>query len=378
MQRLGNQTLGCNNDYKFYITSSCSNVPLRRLPTRSIVSFDANRILDDIADAKVTFCVTQDIQNCSDFLQFLCLARHYLVIERNGIIEFKGPTVRLEYDEGNINLYARDPLWWAKKRYAFTSNNTAAYTSATNQFEVDILQELQLLNGTPQECPAGFHNFNPICFDEVYKRPGGTPIATDADQKLNTLDILLKDYADTFLDYTVVGTDLYYGYKEIRVPEKRLQPRPLLDNNSWCSPPRIVQDIQDYANEAAVKYKEADPNAPDTVRYSECDNPKHGLHQKILSRTELVSAVDAEEAAKTFVEHNENAITYIENSGSTALDQNVFWDLPRMVPGMLVDVNINQYGIEVFGTFRLHEVIFSGNAKGEVVKISLEPIGTEI
>lgn len=416
---LGGPILGCDCEYEFCLTDSCGDTVLRTLP--NVCKFKFNRILDNISDSRVSFGVEENPQ-CRDIVDFICLGRHYLTIKRNGIVEWKGPTRRIEYADDVITLYASDPLWWTKRRVVppfYTTEIGGAggdyvgltFGTPAEFFETRVLERfvttVDQYAGTYNlpglgydkqfgECPS---NFDPVCFDRMLANytalaaDGSEPITivTKKSQKYVTLFTLLQELAKSVIDYTVVGNDLLYGYATAPVPQDRLQPTPILTNDSWCSPPRVVKDISTLANDVFIDTKleasAAGAEAPQlldsiypdgTLRVSDCDFFKHGYHQKILNKTRLASFEEAEQAGLSYLRQNGtgSSINYIENTRSSQLSSLVAWDLPRMVPGMLVNADIDKYGLTVNETMRLHEVIVEGDSKTkEKVKVTLEPVG---
>ena len=360
---LGASSLGCDNSYQVCLTSSCGVEPLRFFPNVCEIKF--NRVLDDISDVKIKIGIS-DENNCSDFIDFVCLGRHYITVKRNGIVEWKGPALRVEYDEdGRIVFSGSDPMWWTTKRESLEPQ-LVFYNEPLDLFEDQILSPLNDLSDCSQD-------FTPACFSNICRVGGGDPGRWAINSpKHSNLDLRLEDFADTFLDYTVVGDSLLYGYLEVPVPVERRQATPVLTDKDWCGPPRIVKDINNLATTVVANGKD------EQFAIAENCYSKHGAHQVVVSRTQLAGADLLQQSADVYLDHNDDAIEYIENSRGSQLSPNVLWDLPRMVPGMLVYVKTDKYGIKIDRLFRLHEVNVSYTPKGEKVKISLEPEGAQL
>ena len=358
---LGNALLNCREaQYRVILTGGCDNTPLRQIP--DVVSIRLNRRLDTLSSANVVFA-TSDSGVCEDIANFLCLGRHYLTIVRNGCVEWKGPTVRAEFRDDQISIFGFDPLWWLTKRVEQIVN--VEYSEQT-----DLFKSIISTANTAQSVDCGL-DIEPLCFANIYGVDGGPAGSTSPTNvgQLRTLAAALKVLGDTFLDYTVVGDDLIYGYQQIAIPASRSGPVPVLSDNDWKSSPRIVQDITKLSNDIYIK-----PNEQPVFNKSVC-TIKHGLHQQILSNGQETDVGLLEAAADSQLVANSSLLTSIENLNGSELLGDVRWDLPRMVPGMLVDVNTSLYGLAVQDTFRLNNVTVNFSSRGESVKIGLEPSG---
>lgn len=409
---LGEATLGCAPDCVFAITSSCGSDPLFTI--NDVISYKWNRVLDRVSDGRITFAANV---GCNRLLDFICEGRHHLTFIRNGCVEWSGPIRRTEFADDEIILYASDPLWWTKRRVAppfFAAGvdgvagdvTGRGYLNPADYFVARVLDLFSLSVdewGAANNLPGGGYDsgldgcdqgFAGLCFDNIYadKTPlpdGVIEILTSNSTKFTTVYKILEELGRSVIDFTVVGKDLLFGYPSTPLPESRRQPLPYLSNDSWCNPPRIVRDISSLSNEVFVNTGlgagSADSIIEDivyengTVRVQECGFNKHGLHQTVLDRTSISSVDEAIAAGRSILDHNSNgqSIAYIENTRSTQLADSVAWDLPRMVPGQRVKVDIDKFGLKVNEEMRLHEVIVSGSTSDkEVVKVTLEPLGT--
>lgn len=406
---IGNATLGCAPDYDFRITNSCDTTPLFRLT--NVCAYKYNRIVDKISNARVSFAVS-DTAECRRTAEQICLGRHYLTIVRNGCVEWKGPIKRMEFADDQINLFASDPLWWTTRRVAPPFYATplggeqgdagAGFLTPADLFirrildlfsqDTDDWAEANNLVNTDYDSgldDCGFP-FEPLCFDNVFSSPtplpeGAIDILTSKATKFTTVFKVLQELAKSVIDYTVVGGDLLFGYPSTPIPEARSQAVPFLTNKDWCTAPRIVRDIEYLANEVFVNTKLGEDARIDDILYEnggvrvqDCSFLKHGYHQAVIDRTSVSSTEEAVAAGESFLEHNnrDDSINYIENTRGTQLADSVQWDLPRMVPGMRVDVSVDEFGFIVDQSMRLHEVIVEGNPRQlERVKITLEPLG---
>jgi hypothetical protein len=210
-------------------------------------------------------------------------------------------------------------------------------------------------------------NFLPLCFEEIHRLPGGSAIS--APTTAAGLRTLMDDMAITTIDYTVVGTTLLYGYKEVPIPDNRSQRRPLLTERSWIASPAVVFDITNITNDVQVR-----SSLPDLYRKTKCGAGNYGHHQSLVDQTEITTKVQADALATTYLSLGDSTV-FVENISNTQLSPDVQWDIPRMVPGMQVDIGITVQGINVAGTLRLHEVAVTVDSGNEVVTVGLEPVG---
>lgn len=379
MTALGNARLGCgDSEHTAEITDSCCNT-LYLVPQLCEGRYSA--VLDDIGEAFVT------LAGKNNLFDQICLGRHYLKISRNGIVEFFGPIIRLE--SCPTTIVARTPLWWTKRRVTTPSTSDQAYETPVQMFEDVVLYHTNnpdMGDGGFGDCEAADcdPDFSPLCYSQVYRYDGGDaalgPTQTESEAMIPVFD-LLDDYAETFLDYTEVGTELFYGYRQVPIPEHR-QSRPKLSQTDWCEKPRVVRDLEDFTTDAFVY-----SGSPDTgslpfyrngvFRRRVCCT-KFGVHQRVFSYESLEGINEIEEAAVSQLPAycDNRDITYIENLNNTKLDSNVQWDTPCMIPGQLVDVCIDdEYeGIFIEDTFRLIERIVEFSASNENVRITLGPV----
>lgn len=405
----GNATLGCDPDYEFRITNSCDSTTLFRLS--NVSRYKYNRILDKVSNATVSFAVSETAE-CRRVVEQICLGRHYLTIVRNGCVEWKGPIRRMEFADDQINLFASDPLWWTTRRVAPPFYATplggdqgdagVGFATPSDLFirrildlfdqETDVWAGDNNLDSTDYDSgldDCGFP-FEPLCFANVFSTTtvlpeGAIDILTSRSTKFTTVFKVLQELAKSIIDYTVVGEDLLFGYPSTPIPDSRSQAVPLLTNKDWRTPPRVVRDIEYLANEVFVNTKLGEDSRIDDILYEnggvrvqDCSFLKHGYHQAVIDRTGVSSTEEAVAAGESFLEHNnrDDSINYIENTRGTEMSDSVQWDLPRMVPGMRVDVSVDQFGFVVDQSMRLHEVIVDGNpSQLERVKITLEPLG---
>lgn len=354
---VGARSLGCGNSYKFYMTTSCGVDPIEVFENVEDGRF--NRVLDDISELELTIAFTPQ---CSNLLEKLVLGRHYISVIRNGVVEWKGPILRVEFNSPSITFSASDPLWWASKRVIEESAQPVHYNSPLELFETMVLGEINKSDGG---CST---TFTPACFRKILKKEGGSSGSWVVEKPgVTSVDALLEDFADSFLDYTVVGDELYYGFENTPIPDERFQAPPVLNELDWSSPPKVVRDIQNVANKAFVNI--------DDKRFvgSRC-SPQHGLLETIVDRKNLSSDETGIEAVETFLDENARALSSVENNSSSELAPTVAWDMPRMIPGMLVYTKTSSYGLQIDGAYRLHEMVCNFSPSGEKIKVSLEPV----
>ena len=214
---LGNPTLGCDNDYVVGVTSSCSNTPERIANASHIFNLRYGALLDNISEAVAEIASDE----CEEFLGGVSVGSRYLIIIRNGITVFHGPIVRVELTRNSVRIVARDPLWWATRRIYEPNDLRTIYKTPVHMFEEAILKAIDdptVLPDNERQCDQ---EFPPLCFEDIYRLPGGEPIKPPDNHDARIITVL-DDLADTVLDYTVVGRTLLYGFKEVPIPANHI------------------------------------------------------------------------------------------------------------------------------------------------------------
>lgn len=378
---VGNPTLGtCAPIHTASIQPSCGDQDLFTIPLQAICEGRYNAVLDDIGEAYLQFRHDECARGFS-----ICPGRHYLVIKRNSCVVFKGPILRIEYERDTCQLIAADPLWWLTRRVYSPGDGGDGFATPIQMFEQLLLADVNGGTGT-EEFGGCEQAFTPLCFSYAERIDGGEEaLAPNPDPSDNhtTKYSLLQEFADSFLDYVVMGDEIYYGYGEVPIPKHLQQRRPKLTNESWCETPRIVQDVEDFFTDVFLDTGVDTENqtlAPPfydngTYRQAVCCN-QFGVHQGLFDYSELegVGEVQAAAAAELTDSCSKSAFTYVDSVDGAVLSPDVAWDVPRMLPGMLVDVCLDVGGAELNETLRLLERTVEFSPIGEQVSVGLGPL----
>jgi hypothetical protein len=208
-------------------------VPITELTPVESIRWE--RMRDDISTANCTI----PTHECCEDLGNLRTILHELHIEREGVMVWEGPIVRLEYEHDVVRIYAEDVLWQAK-RLVLESGYSQIYPNIGNVIDrMDWLLRSQCYArfGDPWKVVPHLH---PI-------HHAGDPRTS---RSVNAYQYYVWEdfdkYAeDSGTDYCVVNRDIYYF--DTHLAWKVL---PELDEAYISQFPRVVE----YGNSAATRF----------------------------------------------------------------------------------------------------------------------------
>lgn len=318
------------------------------------------RVRDDISTAQVSVPTTE----CCELLGEVRCILHELHIYRNGEPVWEGPITRIEYEHDQVQLFAEDVLWQAKRTvldqgYDQTYPNI---TSVLTRMDWLLRDKCYALHGDPWNVVSHLH---PIT------HPGDprTSRVVNAYQFYVWEDF--DKYAeDSGSDYTVVNRDVYYfdGHLAWSII-------PPLDPSFLSQFPRIVEYGNELATQGFVTNGQGQAGSATNAGVGE-----YGFVDFLVSNVQegtVAPAATPEEVANWAVTAAHNiddryptpvAVIVPEN---TSLMPDSPWTMDMLVPGSWFEVALDHLCRSVTAWTRLQHVIVTEEApNGETVQIS--------
>lgn len=376
-------------------------IPVGQLVEATRVSW--SRIRDGISSAQVDV----PMANCCDLLEQIEPVQNEMHVIRDGDVVWQGVITRMEFEYDQVQIFAEDMLWVAKKRALYQSYN---YMDPC------------------EKCPPGplygtggisaIEHARILLEDDCYGGPTGGvgdewsmlghlfPIVGPNDPRSNRqanawstsywqeFDILAEDYG---IDYTVIGRDIYWFDIHLKNWTPVLAP---LDPADIADYPRIVE----YGNSFASRYIRTDGSGYAGIAEATPDMiQKYGTHiDTISSETSQADAMpprlvvdedgnvvpgapvlpdppsDAKMATWTATAQRRVEDLYpvrrnvVVPANSTLMPTSP-WDINTLAPGAWTQVTVDRLCRDSVTEWqRLHELkVSETGAGGEMVQVSL-------
>jgi hypothetical protein len=166
-----------------------------------VTSLRWKRMKDDISEA--TIVVTRPGPSCCDLLKDVRAVRHELVLFRNGSRVWEGPITYIRFSGTEIEIKARDVMWWASRR-ALEQN--LDYSAAAEPV-LDVVE--MLLDDVFSSTVGGDLNVVPY----LTKITSGTDANTRVKRGAYTATVwdVVDGFAESSgIDYSVVGRRIFF------------------------------------------------------------------------------------------------------------------------------------------------------------------------
>lgn len=335
-------------------------VPVTELTPLSSVSWE--RVRDEISVAYITV----PTHECCEELGNLRTILHELHLERNGEIVWQGPITRLEYEHDQVQVYAEDILWVAKRSvlevgYNQTSPNTA---SVIDRMDWLLRQQCYNKDGDPWNMLSHLH---PQSHD-------GDPRTS---KKVNAYQFYVWEDFDAYAehngtDYTVVNRDIYYF--DLNLAWKVIPP---LDELHLSQFPRIVE----YGNQLATRGFVN--NGSGVTGSAMAKDPQMTLLYGNVDTLTSVMQDGTEEAptAEEIEQWNATAARHIDGTAPSPMSLNIPenttlmpsapWAISDLVPGAWFEASSSSLCRQLTAWQRLHRVHVTEKApEGENIQIT--------
>jgi len=316
------------------------------------------RIRDDISTASATI----PTQQCCDELGDLRAILHELHLVRDGVTVWQGPITRVEYEFEQVQIYAEDVLWQAKRMVL-----EQGYSQASpNQWNVVdrmhwlLNDQCYWKNGDPWHVTPHLH---PI-------HGPSDPMTT---RVTNAYQYTIWEDFDSYAensgtDYTVVNRDIYYFDNQLAwhvIPD--------LDENYISQFPRVVE----YGNSAATRHFIT--NGEGQAGWATQPDLGYGLVDTLSTRlsegnTEGPTAEDIQNWRDSAAHHLSGLIPSpisVVIPANTTLLPGAAWTIEQLIPGSWFQINVETLCRTAVAWQRLHEVVVTEEAPaGESVQFT--------
>lgn len=318
-----------------------------------------NRKRDDISTAQAII----PTHMCCDLLAELRCGRHELHMVRDDETVWQGVITRIEYEFDQVNIFAEDLLWQAK-RMVLTNGYNQAYPNIGNVIErMDWLlrNNCYALGGNPWNV-----NLQP-------KRHRGREPRTS--RVVNAFQYYVWEdfdkYAeDSGTDYTVVNRDIFYW--DSHLAWKIIPP---LDESHISQFPRVVE----YGNELATRAFVT--NGEGFAGTASVPGGPYGIvdllitnQQDELAEPEVPTPAEIagwSETAAHNLDGRSPAPLSIVVPANTSLLPGAPWDMEHLIPGAWFEVSVSNLCRPLTQWQRLHEVAVEESApNGETVSFT--------
>jgi len=234
--------------HRIGIWGSGGEVPVGEILTATKITWQ--RIRDNISVAQVDV----PMGTCCDLLELIEPVQNEIHIYRDDEVVWIGVITRMEFEWDQVQIFAEDMLWVAKRRaLAHSYNHMEPCLDCTPGplYGTGKINAIQNAKDLMDECYEGVSDYwNMVPFLHPIFGPCDPDSARQANAWATTywleLDKLAEDYG---LDYTVVGRDIYWW--DVHLNWNEIAP---LDPADIADYPRIVE----YGNSLATRYIRTD------------------------------------------------------------------------------------------------------------------------
>jgi hypothetical protein len=273
----------CGQHQVFIFQRKGINV-IGELPAATAINW--NRVRDQISEASVTVPVNE----CCDILRLVETVRCELHIYRDGAPVWEGVITRIEYEYDQVQLFAEDMLWVAKRRalrvgYNYQTPGQGLPPGPVYGYgPISSIEHGRLL--LAEWCYNDFDQWNMLNHLHPIVGPSDPTSSRQANAWSTTIwdefDKLAEDHG---IDYSMVGRELYWFDHHLKWHV--VQP---LSNDDLADPPRIVE----YGNAFATRYFRTDGSGyAGMAEVPVDDRNRYGHMIDIVSNETSQAATDA-------------------------------------------------------------------------------------
>ena len=359
-------TLGCG-EYNAMIMERGGVVPFMELPRLIKVSWE--RVRDDVSLADVRVAATPD---CCGDLGSITTAFHELHLWRNGVKVWEGPIHRVEYNRDDVEIFAADILWVARKTALSQGYNKTEPNQAKCGYMMNWLLAEQTFakNGDPWNGLAGIN----------WVQGSDDPSTASAVKawSMTTWEDFDKYAEDRGMDYTVVGRDIYFFDTHLRwrTIEPLLVPAYLTNGLS----------LVEYGNQFATRVIVTNGNGYNAQRQAPAwAISKYGYIDMIVTSSNEAAATEAPTAAE-LTAWGEQAQSLLDNSfpapvrvrlpENSVVSPDAPYDINDLIAGAWIEVEATDLCRATQQFHKLDQVDVDVEDGEEVVKITTQ-VGPE-
>lgn len=348
--------LGCADEYEVWLMNRGADTKLRDITTWSNLQY--NRVIDDASTATITLGSAFGGMSCCSDVAGLRDWEFQVRIRRNGETAWQGPITSLRRDnQGIVTITCRDIMAVLQRRLCLLNHVYTVVDMATVFNDV--------INGA-------------MAPDNVW---GLTASATatgipctrtfDSDQLPYAFDVV-QELARTGVDYTVINGVLIAG--NFYIPSPTIA---TITESHLLTVPGVTIDGLTTATEWRVGAGGAGANGFEFIGIYGGIDPYVGLLQASIVEPTIGDLPSAQANAKSRWALTSGSIVTVD---SIQLGTSAPTTMSLLVPGALVQLQIDDDCFPLTGTFRLQSVqvtVDSSKGPSETVAISLQPVGTQ-
>jgi len=338
------------------VADRSGEVLLRELP---ITGLTWGRVVDDVSSATTRLSMSNGAAGVECCRAVAGLARYgyEIVIFRNGFRVHTGPVVDIVVRGEDIEIVSEDKMGWLKVRVV---SSELDYPPPGEEMSI-IFNDVVTNAMAPDNVPGLIATAIPTGIRAERNYTPANPIhAYDAIQEL----------ARTGIDYTMVGPDMYAG--SFVVPAA---PLALFTDQALAELPDVSFLGPDYASQW---YVTGDPDQNLVGSYGGVD-PVSGLVVRLAQEDDISDQASLDQNAKSRWELTNGPFV---GEVTLTLDPSAPLPMELIIPGAAIDLRLAETCFPLIGEFRIKSlnvaVSSGGDGPDEVVRVTLEPIGTEI
>lgn len=343
--------LGCASNYRVVFGDRCGGHVTCSMED-DVSDIEYARVLDDTSEATIAVNIGGGVdRSCCECLADIRSWVRTMAIYRDGdLVWGPGPVVNSLIGVTKASIKAWDVTGWLNRRVVRTN-------LTFKQVDIVDIAVALIEQGMAPDDPCGI-------VDLMHVTRGGVLIDKTYEAGRTYVGDALRDLAKIGLDFTVVGATIVLAPNLTFGPFATLQDDDFLDE---------VQ-VEERGEEAATKWY---VNGESISGSAGGEDPYCGLIEQIASDADNVedNAAANSEAANRLIASNP-APMYVVIPDGARLSPNAPVCFDQLVPGTLVDINLQQLCRPVVMRNRLTAVKVSVNSEGESVQITLSPPGT--
>lgn len=340
--------LGCG-DYSAHVLARGGG---RIVADLDWIGLSWQRVIDDTSTGSVTLVQDAD---CCELLRNIRDWKHELAIYRNEDLVWVGPILKPDPSGLQFKIDARDlSAWWDVR---------LLHTDRVFDLPLDLAYIFEAVANDAMEP-------DPSPGLVVRATPSGTK---DKYSKLAAENVivgpLLRDLANTAVDWTVVGREALVGG-----PELSLRPLGPLTDEHFVRPPHPVVDGTQRGTRVIVRGAGSGAQGDKVVGDATNEAARHefGLIERVLSIQTITDGGSAQKAAESRVE----LIATDFPIQDAVLTPEAPVAVSDLIPGRRVQLALEDTCIPCFGTWRLRTVDGSGEA--DTITLTFEPLGATV
>lgn len=346
--------LGCAGEYKVIVTSRCGTVTVCELTNISDLKF--TRVLDDTSEATMVIDLAGDREDsCCECIGNVRTWIHSVMIFRDSeLVWGPGPVTNVLHRKDQVSVVARDVSAWLDVRLVHND------LDFVDEDPLLIAQAL-ITDAMEPDDPCG------IARKVVVQTPAITPPVIEreytAEDPSQYSGDAFRELARTAIDYTVLGDRILLGAPLAYGPYVTLTDEDF----------QVEIEVEERGLEAATRWVVQGDGSIGTAGGLD---PFYGLIEQLADESGIEDDDQATIGAQNRLAASNPAPVYINVPEGARLSPEAPVCFDTLVPGTLVNVNLQGLCRKVYAQLKLTAVSVSVSNEDEEVGITLSPLGT--